>query len=126
MSTITMESSNRASSVILNHQTRFEDDPVSVVVEIMFGQDEKAIRTVRQHWAICIHRDPEETEGWLTGEVIGIPGVVSQGRNRQETLTNLKEALECALEELRSTNTPVELRREFDIPDGGEIIYLVF
>ena len=82
------------------------------------------MRTVRQHWAACIHRDPEETEDWLTGEVIDLPGVVSQGRDRQETLTNLKEALECALEELRSTNTHVERRREFDIPDGGEIIYL--
>ena len=52
MSTITMESSNEASSVIFNNQTRFEDDPVYVVVESMFSQEEKAIRTVRQHGAI--------------------------------------------------------------------------
>ena len=125
MSVPTLERQNRASCVTVSAppDNVFAGEPV-VFEKIRIEQEGNMTHTVSQHWAVCIHRDPEETEGWLTGEVIGLPGVVSQGRDRQETLTNVKEALESALEELRSTNTRVELRREVDIPDGGEIIYL--
>jgi predicted RNase H-like HicB family nuclease len=40
----------------------------------------------------------EGEDGWLVVECPSIPGCFSQGRNREEALDNIKEAIEGCLE----------------------------
>ena len=40
----------------------------------------------------------EEPEGGFSAQVIELPGCISQGENREETLKNIREAIEGYLE----------------------------
>jgi predicted RNase H-like HicB family nuclease len=40
----------------------------------------------------------EGEDGWLVVECSSIPGCISQGKNQQEALDNIKEAIEGCLE----------------------------
>ncbi len=40
----------------------------------------------------------EESEGGYSAQCVELPGVISQGENRKETLSNIKEAIEGYLE----------------------------
>ena len=40
----------------------------------------------------------EEPEGGYSAQCVELPGVISQGKNRKETLANIKEAIEGYLE----------------------------
>jgi predicted RNase H-like HicB family nuclease len=48
-----------------------------------------------------------ETEGWWVGYVLEIPGVNTQGKTLEEAKTNMKEALELALETRQALGLPV-------------------
>jgi len=40
----------------------------------------------------------EEEDGWYVVQCVELPGAISQGRTREEALTNIKEAIELLLE----------------------------
>jgi len=40
----------------------------------------------------------EEAEGGYSAQVVELPGCISQGENREETLSNIREAIEGYLE----------------------------
>lgn len=44
----------------------------------------------------------EGEDGWLVVDCPSIPGCISQGKNLQEALDNIKEAIEGCLEVFRS------------------------
>jgi predicted RNase H-like HicB family nuclease len=50
--------------------------------------------------------EPDE-DGVYVAEVPSLPGCISQGRTRAETLENVKEAIAAYLESLKSRNEPV-------------------
>jgi Uncharacterized conserved protein len=45
--------------------------------------------------------------GWITAEVPALSGCVSQGRTREETLSNIREAITAYLESLRTRGRPI-------------------
>jgi predicted RNase H-like HicB family nuclease len=53
-----------------------------------------------------VHIEQDE-EGVFVAEVPALPGCVSQGRTRQEALTNVREAIELYLESLREHGDPM-------------------
>jgi predicted RNase H-like HicB family nuclease len=44
---------------------------------------------------------------WITAEVPALPGCVSQGRTREEALSNIREAITAYLESLRARGRPI-------------------
>jgi len=46
-------------------------------------------------------------DSYIVAEVPSLPGVVSQGKNREEALDNIKEAIELHTEVLRERGLPV-------------------
>jgi predicted RNase H-like HicB family nuclease len=46
-------------------------------------------------------------DGWITAEVPALPGCVSQGRTREEALSNIREAITAYLESLRARGRPI-------------------
>lgn len=120
--TMDSESSSVATFTVTDEKT-FKGSPVSVsaTVSVIGG---KPKQVTIQHWAACLYRDPEDDGDWLICEIVGIPGVISQGKTRQEAMENAKEALACALEELIEAGVKVELRRDYVIPAGGEVVNL--
>jgi len=52
--------------------------------------------------------------GWIVAECPSLPGCISQGRNREEALANIREAMELWLEveQERSGAAPVPLSVE--------------
>jgi len=47
-------------------------------------------------YTVLLHRDEEYAGYWV--EVPALPGCVSQGKNKEEALKNIKEAIELHLE----------------------------
>ena len=43
--------------------------------------------------AMIFHVKLEESDGWVVAECPALPGCVSQGRDEQEALENIKEAI---------------------------------
>ena len=56
-------------------------------------------------------------DGWIVAEVPGLVGCVSQGRTREEALSNVREAIELCLE-AGVTPRPIEVV-EVDAPPGA-------
>jgi len=49
----------------------------------------------------------EDEDGIFVAECPLLPGCVSQGKNRKEALSNIKEAIEGYLENLKKHNEPI-------------------
>ena len=71
-------------------------------------------------WAVCLYCDPDDEEGWYTIEAMALPGIMSQGRTRDEAIENIKEAISLALE---AGLQPVAAVRHV-VPAGGEVTYV--
>lgn len=41
-------------------------------------------------------------DGWVVARVPSLPGVVTQGRTREEALANAREAIEVTIEDMRA------------------------
>jgi predicted RNase H-like HicB family nuclease len=56
-----------------------------------------------------------ESDGGYVASVPALPGCVSQGDNRDEAMTNIREAIELYVEDCRETGDPVptEAGKEF-------------
>ena len=46
-------------------------------------------------------------DGFWVSECPSLPGCVSQGRSRQEAITNVREAIELHIETLKSEGQPI-------------------
>ena len=46
-------------------------------------------------------------DGYWIAECPSLPGCISQGKTKTETLTNIKEAIEVYIEALKEDNLPV-------------------
>ena len=57
---------------------------------------------------------PDEEDGGYTAECPAIPGCVSEGDTVEESLSNIREAIEACLESLAARNEPM--------PHDGELI----
>ncbi len=53
---------------------------------------------------VLIERDED---GIYVAEVPSLPGCISQGKTRQESLSNIREAIELYIESLREHDEPV-------------------
>ena len=53
-------------------------------------------------------------DGYWVAECPSLPGCVSQGKNREEAIRNIKEAISCYIHSLEEDNLPVPEDR-FDI-----------
>jgi predicted RNase H-like HicB family nuclease len=54
-------------------------------------------------------------DGWIVARVPSLPGVVTQGRTREEALANAREAIELTLEDMKErgeTIPPADLGAE--------------
>lgn len=49
----------------------------------------------------------QDEDGLYVAEVPALPGCISQGKTRSETITNIKEAITVYLESLEAHNEPV-------------------
>jgi predicted RNase H-like HicB family nuclease len=47
-------------------------------------------------------------DGWYVVQCVEIPAAISQGRTKEEAITNIREAISLVLEELRSKAAGVE------------------
>ena len=73
-----------------------------------------------ERWAVCIYKDPEDTAGWLTVDVLALPGVASQGHSRDEAVSNAREAIALALED--GDQEVVDTVEDYEVPAGGTIL----
>ena len=46
-------------------------------------------------------------DGYWVAECPSLPGCISQGKDREEAVTNIKEAIEAYIEALQEDNLPV-------------------
>ena len=49
----------------------------------------------------------QDEDGMFVAEVPSLPGCISQGKTSQETIKNIKEAIEVYLESLKEHNEPI-------------------
>ncbi len=49
----------------------------------------------------------QDEDGMFVAEVPSLPGCISQGKTRMETLTNVREAIEVYLESLNARDEPI-------------------
>ena len=49
----------------------------------------------------------EDEDGMLVAECPALPGCFSQGKNRKEALTNIKDAIKGYLQSLKKHNEPI-------------------
>ena len=57
----------------------------------------------------------QDEEGVFVAECPSLPGCVSQGKNRKEALSNIKDAIKGYLESLEKHNEPIPLSIEEEI-----------
>lgn len=57
-----------------------------------------------QRYAVVLEKGED---GYIVANVPALRGVVSQGRTREEALSNIREAIELHVESLRAHNEPV-------------------
>lgn len=95
----------------------------SAGVLIPGGDVSKAEYQTLNRWAVCLSRDPEDLEGWITAEVIGLPGIASEGRTRDEAISNVREALMRAIEEGGAEEIKVE-PGQHELPEGSQVVYV--
>jgi predicted RNase H-like HicB family nuclease len=60
-----------------------------------------------RNWAVVLE---EGEDGYLVATVPELPTVVTQGRTKEEALTNAREAIELYLEYLRDKGEPLPKR----------------
>ena len=53
-----------------------------------------------------IHIEQDE-DGMFVAEANSLPGCISQGKTRNEAISNIKEAIESYIESLRKHNEPI-------------------
>lgn len=58
----------------------------------------------------------EETEGGFSVWVPDLPGCASQGEILEEALTNIKEAIELYLEDVKEDATDYDYKQQFVVP----------
>lgn len=51
----------------------------------------------------------QDEDGVFVAEVPALPGCISQGNTRKETLKNIQEAITVYLESLKSHNEPIDI-----------------
>lgn len=73
-------------------------------------------------WAVCLFRDGEDPQRWVTADVIGFPGVASEGATEDEAMANVREALKLALESLGEGEL-IEMPAKYVIPSGGRVVF---
>lgn len=108
--------------------------PVPEARHVFSGPSEMNVVTIVAHggefqfetitrWAVCLFRDPEDAEGWVTAEVVAFSGVVSEGATEETALSNAREALLLALE-ASAKGEILDRRDSYVIPSGGRIAYV--
>ena len=55
--------------------------------------------------------EPDEAGRGYTVLVPALPGCISQGRNREEALVRIKEAIRCHIESLQKDGLPVPVEK---------------
>jgi predicted RNase H-like HicB family nuclease len=55
-------------------------------------------------------------DGYLVAECLVIPGCISQGRTREETLRNIREAIELCMDNRAS--------EDWELPDSHKIVQI--
>jgi predicted RNase H-like HicB family nuclease len=56
------------------------------------------------HYGVVLE---EGQDGWIVARVPSLPGVVTQGRTREEALANAREAIELTLEDMAARGEPI-------------------
>ena len=102
----------------------FTGEPLIERFHVTMRPDGKVDREMFRRWAVCLHRDPEDPEHYVTATVIGLNGIISQGATRQEAQDNIREAIQLCFEDEVRNEIMKELRFEFVIPAGGEVVYV--
>ncbi len=78
---------------------------------------------VSERWAVCLFRDVDDPENWVTAEVIGVRGIASEGATREEAMGNIKEALLLARDEAGAEGLEID-RLEYRIPANGDVVHV--
>ena len=104
----------------------FEGDRVIADAFIAATKDtlQTAEPVIQMRWAVCLDRDPGEPEGWIVAQVIAMPGIASQGRNKAEALENIREALLLALDQLAADGVAEIPLLPYEVPSGGQVVYV--
>jgi predicted RNase H-like HicB family nuclease len=55
------------------------------------------VRRVTEKLQLTISYDEPDEDGWILARVVGVPGVISQARTRQEARENVIDALRLML-----------------------------
>jgi len=62
-------------------------------------------------YTVILHRDDEYSGYWV--EVPALPGCVSQGKTKEEALTNIREAVQLHLECLKEDGEPIPTEESY-------------
>jgi predicted RNase H-like HicB family nuclease len=57
----------------------------------------------------------EEEDGWVIAECPSLPGCVSQGRTREEAITNIRDAIQLSLETRTANGIPIPESIEVEV-----------
>ena len=109
---------------IFGTDSPFEGEPVISTFCIRANPDGATETTRDRKWAVCLYRDIEEPGPWLTADVIGLPGVTTQGATREEAISNVKEAIDLRFEGEDEKEVMKDLHRDYIMPAGSELIYV--
>lgn len=60
----------------------------------------------------------QDEDGMFVAEVPALPGCISQGRTREESIQNIQEAIAGYLESLRAHNEPIPPSIHEEIVEG--------
>lgn len=114
------------SSSAMAQPTPFRAEPVlpAAMWGYKEGGDLSSVSTATfTRWAVCLHRDAEDPQGWVTADVIGLKGVASEGRTDEDALSNAHEAIQAlghdAVEQIDQ-----EKASGYVIPAGAYWVYL--
>jgi predicted RNase H-like HicB family nuclease len=106
----------------------FEGERVIVDVSISYPPTEAGFAEAEPQettrWAVCLETGPDTEDGWVVAEVIGLPGVASEGRSKAEALDNIREALSLALDELGAEGISGMVFPPYEISAGGQVVYV--
>lgn len=102
----------------------FNGDPVSGVAFVQSDDEGATWETITgKRWAVCLYRDPDDPQRFVTAVVIGLPGVASEGSTEDEAIAAVTEAIELiGDEDMSILDVPAAAR--FKIPAGGRVTYV--
>lgn len=125
MTNATLVSGSVESATYVDGARAFSGAPVITELSVTVEGDnwQNPIQTQLSRWAVCLFKDRDDPSGYVTAEVIGLEGVASEGPDRESAITNIKEALQLALEELQD-DPHQSLRTVYKIPSDGEVVYV--